>query len=422
LKLLFDVFCLFARPVQRQPCVELQLFHRHSFTRCACAVEMKTSRPSLLLFLLGVPLLVAGQREILPAVTPTPQVPAGSLDSLEGKDTDIQGLLALQSSAADSPSNEILQPSPLQTHIPLSATTASPLAPGPSTTPTSSALTSITNAGAPTSGIPSSGAPTNLEISSSSPTLTPTSISTHIITARHMSKHHRDVVIILSVVLGVFGLLLIGAAIFLACRYCQGKAPFNNRGATPINDEEIQSWRGTSMEPKQHQNADPQPQVYPPLEMSMGSIALGQSPGHPTRPTAPSSAHHHSSSSVAKAPNARAGLTDETIPGAAPFIPPAVKRQNSLLSKTPLGHVRTKSRSSTSAKNLSRQSDEPERIHPWYDPDLDSVGKEVRDTDHTSSSPGTSIFDGLTAGGLSPRPRSQARRLEKEDEVGRAIA
>lgn len=66
-----------------------------------------------------------------------------------------------------------------------------------------------------------------------------------------------------------------------------------------------------------------------------------------------------------------------------------------------------------------------ERIPTWYDPERDSVAAYLRDMDQTNSSPGTSVFDGLSAGGLSPRPKSRAQQRPwdiDEKEIGRAIA
>ncbi len=157
---------------------------------------------------------------------------------------------------------------------------------------------------------------------------------------------------------------------------------------------------------------------------------------------------------LAKAPNSRVGLTDETVPGAYPYIPP-IKRQPSRLSKQPPGHSREKSRkSSTSAKSswsldgrlrgsidtnvqdrISTWYDPyPEakegRIQPrtttWYDPEDETVSQSPENIENGSSTPGTSIFNGLeVTGGLSPRPKSRvsSRRWgdgEKE-EIGRAI-
>jgi hypothetical protein len=59
----------------------------------------------------------------------------------------------------------------------------------------------------------------------------------------------------------------------------------------------------------------------------------------------------------------------------------------------------------------------------WYDPDNGAVGSHMRDLDF--STPGASEFDSLSAGGLSPRPKSRPRPWElevDEKEIGRAIA
>jgi len=68
----------------------------------------------------------------------------------------------------------------------------------------------------------------------------------------------------------------------------------------------------------------------------------------------------------------------------------------------------------------------PKETSPtWFDPEDDhSTGRELRDIDTSNDSPGTSIFDGLSAGGLSPRPKSRPRlwETEKEHEHGRTVA
>jgi hypothetical protein len=235
-----------------------------------------------------------------------------------------------------------------------------------------------------------------------------------------MATQHRDLVVILSVVLGVVGLLVIGAAILLVYRFRQGKSPFRNRGASPINDEEIQSWRQMGSEPKHaHSNSDPRSIVT--RQVSIDSIALGQAPGWAPFQTQSAMVHPNlPPSALGRAPNARAGLTDETVPGAAPFVK-TVKRQNSRLSKAPPGHVRTKSRRSSTSAKSTRSYSGPGRVVTWYDPDT-LEAREYRDGDHMSNSPGTSIWDGHSPGGLSPRPKSQLRQWEKEDEIGRAIS
>lgn len=247
---------------------------------------------------------------------------------------------------------------------------------------------------------------------------------------------HRNLVIILSAVLGFVGLLLITGAILLITRYLRNQSPFAHRGASPINDEEIASWRGTISEQKQPLPYSTQPSVT----HDANTVGLAQTPGWiwPTSTSAvqpampkPASIVPDTPSFLAKAPNARAGLTDETVPGAVPFIPP-VKRQSSRLSKAPRGHARSKSRrSSLSAKSMWSYKEpsmemKPKETSPtWFDPEDDhNTGRELRDIDTSNDSPGTSIFDGLSAGGLSPRPKSRPRlwETEKEYEHGRTLA
>lgn len=231
-----------------------------------------------------------------------------------------------------------------------------------------------------------------------------------------MSRQHRDLIIILSVVLGVVGILIFSLSILLLYRCRKGKAPFSSRGANPINDDEIQSWRNTGHETKHaHSSSDPRSIIT--RDVSIDSIALGQAPrwgaysvhSNMVHPNLPPSA-------LGRAPNAREGLTDEMVPGDAPFVP-AAKRQNSRLSKAPPGHVRTKSRRSSTSAKSTRSYSGTGRIATWYDPESSEM-KEVGDP--IGSSPGTSIWDGQSVGGLSPPPRSQLKQWEREDDIGRA--
>jgi hypothetical protein len=262
------------------------------------------------------------------------------------------------------------------------------------------------------------------------------SSSSALSSSSHISDQHRTLIIVLSTVLGFVGLILIAAALFLVYRFGQGRSPFGHRSATPLDDDEIESWRGTVIEKKEPPPIDPAM-----LNRKGDSIQLTQSPGWTwtASPTSlrsalsPSTTVPDTPSFLAKAPNSRAGLTDETVPGADPFIPP-MKRQSSRLSKAPPGHGRSKSRrSSMSAKSVwsynggigpntdSRGTND--KIPMWFDPDDQAVGKELARMGRTSSSPGTSIFDGVSVGGgLSPRPKSQGRPWEMDKEIGRAIA
>ncbi|CZR60884.1 uncharacterized protein PAC_10780 [Phialocephala subalpina] len=286
---------------------------------------------------------------------------------------------------------------------------------------------------------------TSVSMSSSSATSQPTKIS------------HQTLVIILSVVLGFVGIILLGGAIFLLYRFSQGRTPFRHRGASPINDDEIESWRRSGREklPISPPNHGPAIREVTSLPMHSPAWTWAASPTSIRTVSGNFSDHHsipnHSViaypeplSVVAKAPNARAGLTDEALPGADPFITPP-KRQSSRLSKAPPGHARTKSRrSSISAKSMwsgrERSSSDlkrkdrhstwydqdpksKERQSTWYDQDDEVISSHIR-TDNGSSSPGVSdFFDGVPSGGLSPRPKSRPRLWEvSREEIGRAIA
>lgn len=273
-----------------------------------------------------------------------------------------------------------------------------------------------------------------------------------------MTPQRRTLIIVLSSVLGSLVLILIAVAIFFACRCRKRRTTFRNGGVTPIDDEEIESWRVN--EPKQQSPIPDSKSPQTPRGPSIDSVALKQSPGWTWTGT-PATVHAINLAGpsfpepppfVAKAPNSRIGLTDETIRGADPFIS-LPKRQGSRLSKAPPGHSRTKSRrSSTSAKSVKsikseksngahirqgsgapiwesngaavRESKSKERVRTWGEPDNDSIGTGLRDTDYTNSSPGTSLFDGLNnVGGLSPRPKSksQLKPWQNTEDIGRAI-
>ena len=288
-------------------------------------------------------------------------------------------------------------------------------------TTTATSITSSSSTLAPTStSLPSDGTTSSVATGQIMPSTSVyvVSPSTSPLTqaSTPMSHQHRDLIIILSVVLGVVGILIFSLSILLIYRCRKGKAPFGSRGASPINDDEIQSWRNTSHEAKHvHSSSDPRSIIT--RDVSIDSIALGQAPRW-----GPYSAHSNMvlpnlpPSALGRAPNAREGLTDETVPGDAPFVP-TTKRQNSRLAKAPPGHVRTKSRRSSTSAKSTRSYSGAGRIVTWYDHESSEM-KEVGDP--SSSSPGTSIWDGQSGGGLSPPPKSQLMPWDREDDIGRA--
>lgn len=258
-------------------------------------------------------------------------------------------------------------------------------------------------------------------------------------TSKSMSIHQRNLIIILSSVLGGVGIILVALAVCLCRRRNKGRAPFNRRGVTPIEDEEIESWRESKQNPAAGSHSP-----HTPRGLSIDSIALKHSPTGPwtwnTLPIQHSPpAMTYQPDFLARAPNSRIGLTDDAIPGDQPFIP-VPRRQSSRLSKAPPGHERSKSRkSSMSARSTRSFTTGPlilEKPQPamsvWNDPEGDFMNSRSRSRGD-GDSPGTSIFDGLSigGGGLSPRPKSKAqlRKWDADHEweketggIGRAIA
>jgi hypothetical protein len=113
---------------------------------------------------------------------------------------------------------------------------------------------------------------------------------------------------------------------------------------------------------------------------------------------------------VARAPNARSGLTDEAIPGAAPFVVPA-RRHSRRLSKAPsAGHMRNKSR--RSSVSVASVRERPSTSNgQWTEPeDWDVQRKRSNSGSRAAKSAvgRTSMGDDVRPGGLSPRPVTAA--------------
>ncbi|KAI0165648.1 hypothetical protein GGR57DRAFT_497120 [Xylariaceae sp. FL1272] len=160
---------------------------------------------------------------------------------------------------------------------------------------------------------------------------------------------HDTLVIVLSAVFGFIGLalLVIGG---IWCARTRRRKLFN-RGITPINDEEIASWKVPQGEEKE---LEVERYTTRPSHGSKGSTSSTkrattiQYSGRPSAEVPVSSrsfvSHKYSMefplsppeavAVVARAPNARSGLTDETVPGDDPFIT-LPRRQPSRLQKIP---------------------------------------------------------------------------------------
>ncbi|KAK3902215.1 hypothetical protein C8A05DRAFT_15702 [Staphylotrichum tortipilum] len=211
---------------------------------------------------------------------------------------------------------------------------------------------------------------------------------------------NRTLVITLSTVLTAVGLALIAGAVILCRRRRQRRLlPFLSRGISPIDDDEIERWKSPRDEKARfHNDTDAEAEAAFAKESAVASpshshskhpstssikkppsVIIYNRPQHDPSSTRQSTdSHHHpfsynlsrktsldkalpSTPIQARAPNARAGLTDESVPGDEPFLP-TLRRTPSRLSKLPPtamsrratvgqvgGHQHVRSRSSRSS-------------------------------------------------------------------------
>jgi len=309
---------------------------------------------------------------------------------------------------------------------------------------------------------------------------------------------NRVLVITLSTVLSVVGLLLILGLIFVCRRRRKGRFPFLSRGASPIDDDEIATWkvprsekgplpdsggaaafataeaggvagatitmvgaargrhsgssgsgsRGVSGDsringgsPSHTKNASTSSIKKPPSVIVYSNAQGLGGYRHSTDNSSPRSYGSYDAGPTtglsgktsfdkvlpqtpiqAKAPNARAGLTDESIPGDEPFVANS-RRQPSRLSKLPpRAHLRTRSsRSSFRSFNEYAFSGSEQELpgrhsHDYIPRSHNSSNWNVYSS--ASVPPKLSFSDESFLGGnLSPRPLLEAR----EYEIGRAI-
>ncbi|KAI1136937.1 hypothetical protein F5Y05DRAFT_91174 [Hypoxylon sp. FL0543] len=178
--------------------------------------------------------------------------------------------------------------------------------------------------------------------------------------------------IALSSVLSVIGVILIAVAAYLCTGGRRKKLPLFNRGITPIGDEEIATWKSNrpaekvadiyttrpnhSSKPSTATSTKRAPSVIqyqnggrPSFEVASPRSFIGDGKYSLDLPQAPGAV-------LARAPNARSGLTDETVPGDDPFLP-TPRRNPSRLHKSPPNqpnlHGRAKGSRSSSMKSFS---------------------------------------------------------------------
>ncbi|OLN95882.1 hypothetical protein CCHL11_04994 [Colletotrichum chlorophyti] len=247
---------------------------------------------------------------------------------------------------------------------------------------------------------------------------------------------NRSLVIALSTVFSVLGVVLVVGAICLCYRYRRGRRPFGRRGDTPIDDEEIESWKacrtieksttvivdktnssGSIRKPASvivYQN-NTQSQQYQPRA---STDTTGQRSLHHKRSMDKKSIEMPQTPVLARAPNARVGLTDDSVEGDVAFLP-SPKRQNSRLSKLPPlspRHGRHRSsRSSASVGSLRdhwygyqtdlelspRTSSDP---YSYMPSSAHSDGRHKRLYTSSEQPPRLSLDEEFQMGGLSPRP------------------
>ncbi|KAK6957990.1 hypothetical protein Daesc_000782 [Daldinia eschscholtzii] len=154
--------------------------------------------------------------------------------------------------------------------------------------------------------------------------------------------------IVLSTVLSIAGVVLIAVAAYLCTGNRRRRLPMFNRGITPIGDDEIATWKSNrsaekinryTTRPTHSQNGSTsastrrapsliqyQNGTRPSLEVVSPRSFLGDKNSFDL-PQIPGAV-------LARAPNARSGLTDETVPGDDPFLP-TPRRHPSRLHKLP---------------------------------------------------------------------------------------
>lgn len=157
--------------------------------------------------------------------------------------------------------------------------------------------------------------------------------------------------IALSTALSVLAVAIIAGSVFICCRYRKGRLPFMQRGVTPIDDEEIESWKRKDQLETTFEDKPPTMHKKHASTTSLRkppSVVVYQNPHNewpPVETTSPRSVISTCNGSkksieipptpvLARAPNARPGLTDECVQGDDAFLP-SPKRRPSRLSKYP---------------------------------------------------------------------------------------
>ncbi|KAM0254782.1 hypothetical protein ACHAQJ_006440 [Trichoderma viride] len=259
------------------------------------------------------------------------------------------------------------------------------------------------------------------------------------------SSSHETLTIVLATAIPSVFLIILAGVIYHRVR--RRRARFRNRGITPIDDEEIESWkidRTHSLDAEEKLPGTPKSAISEPKRVhhshhastSIGSVKSSSVIVYQSRvseeqlPWSP--AHGKQSIDIpptpvlARAPNSRPGLTDETVRGDKAYV--NVKRTPSsrLTKTTPPRHTRTRSTRSTrssfgaSAKREQWYTQTPEQNSPRQSADIysKSAPSSRRATISTPANHATRQGfreDEVPLTGLSPRP------VVLRSDIGRAI-
>ncbi len=251
----------------------------------------------------------------------------------------------------------------------------------------------------------------------------------------------RQLTIILATVLP--GVTIIILSVLFCCNSRRRKARLFRRGITPIDDEEIESWkvdRDYDEQSPMHErkashhttrstaSIQKPPSVIIYQNQSAQARRMSEEPSPCPSPSYKGSFEMPATPVLARAPNSKPGLTDDTVQGDEAFIPQS-KRQPSRLSKHP--PVSWRHGRARSTRSLSRGSAHEQ----WYGDgdEQDSYMPPRRSTETFTRSrslhqakksgiyssaakpPRASFDDDMFLGGLSPRPPVH------KSEIGRAI-
>ncbi|OAA64882.1 hypothetical protein ISF_04292 [Cordyceps fumosorosea ARSEF 2679] len=245
-------------------------------------------------------------------------------------------------------------------------------------------------------------------------------------------------IILASVIPGVAFILLCAILLY---QIQKRRARLFRRGITPIGEEEIQSWKvdkddeqsETLEQGPSHQRGNSASSHKPASiivyqNTTSGRVSEDQQP-HPTSPPYRVSIDIPTTPVVARAPNARPGLTDDTIPGDDAFI--LQPKRQTRLAKHPPVSAASRHHRAWSTRSISRRPSH----ECWYGTEHDgtpprhstetftrSRSRSLHQASNNSTAystpakpPRASFDDEMFLGGLSPRPPVH------KSEIGRAI-